>query len=73
VILRLTPRGKRALSTLSCDERDALAAVYDRISAGRRAEVIAALTVVAEALDETRAPAAEDCCPTPRGSRVRDR
>jgi DNA-binding MarR family transcriptional regulator len=65
VILRLTPRGKRALSTLSCDERDAFAAVYDRISAGRRAEVIAGLSVLAEALEETQAPAAEACCPTP--------
>jgi len=65
VILRLTTKGNRALSTLSCDERDAFAAVYDRISAARRAEVIAGLNVLAEVLEETQAPAAEPCCPTP--------
>jgi DNA-binding MarR family transcriptional regulator len=51
VVLRLTTKGKRALSTLSCDERDALVAVYDRIPAGRQAEVLAGLTVLAEALE----------------------
>jgi len=67
VILRLTPKGKRALSTLSCDERDAFAAVHDRIPANRRAEVIAGLTVLAEAIEETQAPTADACCPTPEG------
>jgi DNA-binding MarR family transcriptional regulator len=68
VILRLTTKGKRALSTLSCDERDAFDAVYDRISVARRAEVIAALAVLAEALERTQArPPAEDCCPTLEG------
>ena len=71
VILRLTIKGKRALSTLSCDERDALAAVYDRISAARREEVLAGLTALAEALEETQAPAAESCCPTPDGRTLR--
>jgi DNA-binding MarR family transcriptional regulator len=72
VILRLTPRGKRALSTLSCDERDALAAVYDRISAGRRAEVIAGLAVLTEALEKTRRPSSEDaCCPPSEGQTIR--
>ena len=72
VILRLTPKGKRALSTLSCDERDAFAAVYDRISAARRAEVIAGLTVLTEALEKTQAPSsAEPCCPTPEGQTIR--
>jgi DNA-binding MarR family transcriptional regulator len=71
VILRLTTKGKRALSTLSCDERDAFAAVYDRISSAKRAEVIAGLTALAEALDGTRVPTPETCCPTPDGRSVR--
>jgi DNA-binding MarR family transcriptional regulator len=59
VILRLTTKGKRALSTLSCDERGAFAAVYDRISPDRRAEVTASLAALAEALGETQAPSAD--------------
>jgi DNA-binding MarR family transcriptional regulator len=71
VILRLTTKGKRALSTLSCDERDAFAAVYDRISAAKRADVAAGLSVLAEALDGTQEPSAVGCCPTPEGQNVR--
>lgn len=71
VILRLTAKGTRALSTLSCDERDAFAAVYDRISADRRGKVVAGLTALAEALAETQAPAAEACCPTPDARTLR--
>jgi DNA-binding MarR family transcriptional regulator len=58
VVLRLTTKGKRALSTLSCDERDALVAAYDRIPAIRRGKVIAALSLLAEAL-ERQLPGAE--------------
>jgi DNA-binding MarR family transcriptional regulator len=72
VILRLTPKGKRALSTLSCDERDAFAAVYDRVPAARRAEVIAGLTVLAEALEDTQNPSStEACCPPPEEQAIR--
>ena len=72
VILGLTPKGKRALSTLSCDERDAFAAVYDRVPAARRAEVIAGLTVLTEALEKTHDPSsAGPCCPTPEGQTIR--
>lgn len=65
VILRLTTKGNRALSTLSCDERDAFAAVYDRISPGKRAEVTASLAVLAEALDGTQDASTDECCPKP--------
>ena len=64
MILRLTAKGKRALTTLSCDERDAFAGVYDCIGAAKRAEVTASLTVLAEALDGTQGPSSEACCAT---------
>jgi DNA-binding MarR family transcriptional regulator len=63
VILRLTTKGKRALSTLSCDERDAFAAVHDRISASNRAAVLEGLIVLADALNGTEDPSATECCP----------
>ena len=63
VILRLTTKGKRVLSTLSCDERDAFAAVYERIPAPDRTAVLEGLTVLASALDETDGSSARECCP----------
>jgi DNA-binding MarR family transcriptional regulator len=63
LVLRLTGKGKRALSTLSCDEREAFAAVYDRISAADRATVLEGLAVLAGALNETEDSPATECCP----------
>jgi DNA-binding MarR family transcriptional regulator len=72
VILRLTPKGKRALSTLSCDERDAFAAVHDRIPPAKRAEVLAGLTVLTEALEKSQEPSsAETCCAPREGQTIR--
>ncbi len=63
VILRLTTKGRRALSSLSCDERNAFAAVYDRIPAPGRTAVLEGLIVLASALDEPEGSSARECCP----------
>jgi DNA-binding MarR family transcriptional regulator len=60
VIVELTRKGRTALSSLSCDERDAFAELHDRIPAAQRASVLAALAVLSEALAE---PTAAACCP----------
>lgn len=58
----ISPKGKRALETLRCDERDVLADVYQRLPAGERPRVVRALEVLRTCLDaSTVAPAA--CCP----------
>lgn len=60
VIVELTRKGRTALSSLSCDERDVFAGLYDRIPVAQRASVLAALTALSEALAD---PAAAACCP----------
>src|SRR3954469_10712483 len=49
----ITPRGKRALESLRCDERDVLADVYGRLPAGERSRVIRALEVLQTCLAES--------------------
>lgn len=71
VILRLTKKGQRALSTLSCDERDAFAAVYDRLPAAKRAAVLEGLAVLSDALDGVQDRSAAECCPPTAGQDVR--
>jgi DNA-binding MarR family transcriptional regulator len=66
VILRLTKKGARALSTLSCDERDTFGAVFDRIPAAKRAAVIAGLSVLSDVLNDAESPPAAECCPPPK-------
>jgi len=65
VNIELTRKGRAALASMSCDERDAFAELYDRIPAGARASVVASLAVLTEALAE---PTTTACCtPEPRG------
>ena len=58
----ISPKGKRALETLRCDERDVLADVYQRLPAGERPRVVRALEVLRTCLDESNG-AADACCP----------
>ena len=61
----ISPKGKRALETLRCDERDVLADVYQRLPAGDRPRVVKALEVLRTCLDESNGAAAACCPPTP--------
>jgi DNA-binding MarR family transcriptional regulator len=64
VHVRITPKGRRALETLRCDERDALKDVYERLPAGDRPKVIKALEVLRLCLDESDVSGAVCCPPT---------
>lgn len=71
VILQLTRKGARALSTLWCDEQETFAAVYDRIPAASRATVLAGLSVLATVLEESGACGVDCCPPVPSARRRR--
>jgi DNA-binding MarR family transcriptional regulator len=58
----ITAKGRRALDTLRCDERDVLADVYQRLPAGERPKVVKALEVLRSCLDESSTAGAA-CCP----------
>jgi len=61
VLVRLTAKGRNALATLRCGERDVLGEVFDRLSPAERAGVVRALETLRGRLgDETGAAA---CCP----------
>jgi DNA-binding MarR family transcriptional regulator len=62
VYVKLTPRGKKALETLQCEERDVLKDVYERLPADERPKVIRALQVLHDCLDGSDAAGAA-CCP----------
>jgi DNA-binding MarR family transcriptional regulator len=62
VHVRLTIRGKRALATLRCDERDVLADVYQSVPPVDRPRVLKALEVLHSSLTESEATRAA-CCP----------
>ena len=62
VLVRLTAKGRRALETLRCGERDVLQEVYDRLPAGERPKVVKALEVLRTCL-EVAGPDAAACCP----------
>ena len=50
VFIHLTVKGREVLLTMSCDERDALGALYDRISPDRRSSLVTALSTLSDAL-----------------------
>jgi len=62
VYVKLTPKGKRALETLRCEERDVLKDVYQRLPVAERPSVIKALEVLQGCLARSEG-AAEACCP----------
>jgi DNA-binding MarR family transcriptional regulator len=67
VRVTLTAKGRGALSTLKCGERDVLADVYDRIPAGQRAGVIEALEALRAGLEpsDQAGDQAACCAPVP--------
>ena len=58
----ITPKGKRALESLRCDERDVLAGVYERLPAHERPKVVKALEALRTCLERPEGAAAA-CCP----------
>ena len=64
----ITSKGQRALATLSCDERDILKDVYERLPPVERPKVVKALEALRACLEETGAAGATGgaCCPPAR-------
>jgi DNA-binding MarR family transcriptional regulator len=65
VHVKLTAKGKRALETLRCDERDVLEDVYEGLPADERPNVLKALEVLHGCLEASDEDAAA-CCAPPR-------
>lgn len=65
VHVRITGKGRRALESLRCDERDVLADVYQRLPAAERPRVVKALELLQACLDRTAGPDGA-CCPPVR-------
>ena len=63
VHVRLTAKGKRALETLKCDERDVLTSVYQSLPAAERPGVLKALEVLHSCLGESGTTGAACCSP----------
>jgi MarR family transcriptional regulator, organic hydroperoxide resistance regulator len=63
VYVGITAKGKRALETLRCDERDVLEGVYERLPPAERPKVVKALEVLRTCLEE--AENAEPACCAP--------
>jgi DNA-binding MarR family transcriptional regulator len=68
VRVRLTARGKRALHTLRCGERDVLRDVYQRLVPADRPRVLEALEALSTGL--SRADQAPACCAPAPGRRT---
>jgi DNA-binding MarR family transcriptional regulator len=66
VIVRLTRKGRRALENLTCDERDTLAALYDRLPREQRTAIVGALSMLAQTM--CGEGAACDCRPGEPGA-----
>jgi DNA-binding MarR family transcriptional regulator len=65
VQVRLTAKGKRALDSLRCDERDVLKDVYQRLPTAERPVVLKALEALQNCLGES--PSVPCCSPTRPG------
>lgn len=64
VHVRLTAKGRRALESLRCDERDVLKDVYQRLAAADRPVVLKALEALQSCLGESAGGV--PCCPPAR-------
>jgi DNA-binding MarR family transcriptional regulator len=62
VRVRLTAKGKRALESLRCDERDVFGDAYQRLPVAERAKVVQALEALTSCL-EVGDDRARACCP----------
>ena len=65
VHVAISAKGKRALESLRCDERDVLADVYARLPAEQRPRVLKALQVLRTCLDESASADVACCRPVP--------
>jgi DNA-binding MarR family transcriptional regulator len=63
VQVKLTAKGKRALQTLHCGERDVLGDVFDRLPPAQRPRVLAALESLSACLTPAEAARADCCAP----------
>ncbi|MEA2699896.1 MAG: hypothetical protein QOI66_4167 [Myxococcales bacterium] len=63
VHVRLTPKGKRSLTTLRCDQRDVFQDVYGRLPAADRSQVVKALEALSACLMAAAPPASACCAP----------
>jgi DNA-binding MarR family transcriptional regulator len=70
VRIGITAKGRRALATLQCDERDVLADVYDQLPANQRPAVIKALEMLQTCLGESATAQAACCPPSASGKRA---
>jgi DNA-binding MarR family transcriptional regulator len=70
VQVRLTAKGKRALETLRCDERDVFKDAYERLPIAERAKVVRALETLSRCLETSDERAAACCPPVPIRRRV---
>lgn len=69
VHVRLVPKGKRALKTLQCSERDVLADVYGRLPATERPQALKTLESLRDCLAKGSSEDAPCCAPaSPRKS-----
>jgi DNA-binding MarR family transcriptional regulator len=71
VHVKLTAKGRRALETLRCDERDVLKGVYDGLPVAARSTVIDALQALADALEGVGASDGACCAPSSVKARAR--
>jgi DNA-binding MarR family transcriptional regulator len=69
VKVKLTAKGRRALETLRCDERDVLRDVYARLPAAERSGAVRALELLRSCLETADASGAACCAPVTIGRR----
>jgi DNA-binding MarR family transcriptional regulator len=67
VHVRLTAKGKRALESLQCEERDVLKDVYQRLPVTERPMVLKALEALQSCLEESTTGAPPCCSPARPG------
>jgi DNA-binding MarR family transcriptional regulator len=62
VIVVLTPKGKNALESLRCDEKDVMARVFGRLPTSGRSSIVEALETVQAALSTADVASDDACC-----------
>ena len=70
VQVRLTPKGRRALESLRCEERDVFNDAYERLPVSQRAKVVQALETLRSCLEVSDDRARACCPPVTIGRRV---
>jgi DNA-binding MarR family transcriptional regulator len=67
VHVKLVAKGRRALETLRCSERDLLSDIYDGLAANERPKVMKALEALRDCLERSLADDEPCCSPVPAG------